>query len=126
MAHGSFVTAINCMDGRTQLPVISFLKEKYGVDYVDSITEPGPIKFLARNQDGNTIASIRKRVAISVEKHGSGVIAIVGHHDCAGNPVGKETQLEQLEDSANLIKTWGYDVDIVKLWVDESWQVHEV
>jgi hypothetical protein len=126
MARGSFVTVINCMDGRTQLPVINFLKEKYGVDYVDSVTEPGPIKFLAGGQDGGTIASIRKRVAISVEKHGSKVVAIVGHYDCAGNPVGKEIQLEQLEESAKLIKTWGYDVDIVKLWVDENWQVFEV
>ncbi len=26
MAHGSFGTAINCMDGRTQLPVNEYLK----------------------------------------------------------------------------------------------------
>ncbi len=38
----SFCTAINCMDGRTQLPVIEFLKNKLSVEYVDTVTEPGP------------------------------------------------------------------------------------
>jgi hypothetical protein len=126
MADGEFVTVINCMDGRTQLPAIDFLRKKYGVDYVDSITEPGPIKFLSENREECIVGSIKSRAAISVEKHGSRVIAIVGHHDCAGNPVEKETQLEQLESSAKLIKSWGYDVDIVKLWIDENWRVHEV
>ncbi len=41
ISHGTFATAINCMDGRVQLPVIAYLKSKYVVDYVDAITEPG-------------------------------------------------------------------------------------
>lgn len=86
MAKATFVTVINCMDGRTQLPAIEFLKEKYSGDYVDSIIEPGPIKFLSENQDKSTVESIRKRVAISVEKHGSKVVGVVGHFDCAGQP----------------------------------------
>lgn len=40
-----FAAAINCMDGRTQVPVIEFLKNKYGVDYVDMITEPDPTRY---------------------------------------------------------------------------------
>lgn len=35
-----FATAINCIDGRTQLPVIEWARKKYGVDYVDMITKP--------------------------------------------------------------------------------------
>jgi hypothetical protein len=35
-----FATAINCRDGRTQLPVIEWLKKEYGATYVDMITEP--------------------------------------------------------------------------------------
>ncbi|HOP76783.1 MAG TPA: hypothetical protein PLD05_04790 [Thermogutta sp.] len=38
----SFATVVNCMDGRTQGPVISYLKERFGVDYVDNSTEAGP------------------------------------------------------------------------------------
>jgi len=33
--HGKFATAINCMDGRVQLPVINWLMENLSVDYVD-------------------------------------------------------------------------------------------
>lgn len=34
----SFYTVINCMDGRTQLSENEFLRNKFGVDYVDTIT----------------------------------------------------------------------------------------
>jgi len=47
-----FATAINCMDGRCQLPVIEWMKKRYGVEYVDMITEPGPDGVLA---EGRTI-----------------------------------------------------------------------
>ena len=119
-----FVTAINCMDGRTQLPVIEFLKQKYGADYVDTITEPGPVKLLSDPKAD--LGSIKSRVAISVNKHGSKVIAIVAHHDCAGNPVSKEAQLEQIKASCAAIKKWDFPVTIIGLWVDESWQVSVV
>ena len=36
-----FCTAVNCMDGRVQLPVTSYLQERFNVEHVDSITEPG-------------------------------------------------------------------------------------
>lgn len=91
MGYGSFATAINCIDGRTQIPVIDYIRKKYKVDYVDMITEPGPIRVLAENTDKPTIESIKRRVGISTEKHGSVHIVIVGHHDCAGNPVEKAT-----------------------------------
>ena len=41
MAEGTFATAINCMDGRVQLPVIKFLQERFKAEYVDIISEPG-------------------------------------------------------------------------------------
>jgi hypothetical protein len=121
MSHGTFVTAINCMDGRTQLPVIELLKKKYGVDYVDTITEPGPVKYLSDNTDKAVIDQIRKRIGISVEKHGSKAIAVVGHAECAGNPVDKRTQLGQIKESLELIKTWGFGCDLLGIWVGADW-----
>ena len=91
----NFATAINCMDGRVQLPVIKWISEKYGVDYVDMVTEAGPVKILADNGDAVLQESIRKRVEISVNKHGSKIVAIVAHFDCAGNPVEKDIQIGQ-------------------------------
>ena len=121
-----FVTAINCMDGRTQLPIIEWLRKELGADYVDMITEPGPNKILAENRDKIYVDSIKRRVEISVKKHHSNVIAIIGHHDCAGNPGAKEMQLSDIITAVNNVKLWGYDVRVLGLWVDENWQVHKV
>ncbi len=126
ISHGTFATAINCMDGRAQLPVIAYLKSKYGVDYVDAITEPGPNRILAGNRDQIDLDSIRRRLEISVMKHGSKHVVIVGHHDCAGNPVDKETQLSQIAAAVETVKSWGFPCEITGLWVDEQWKVHEV
>ena len=64
-----FATAINCMNGRTQLPVIAYLKEKCKVDCVDMVTEAGPVRILADSADRALVDSIKHRVEISVEKH---------------------------------------------------------
>jgi len=125
-ASGLFVSAINCMDGRVQLPVIEFLKQKYKADYVDMITEPGPIKIMTENSDHTTVESIKKRVVISSEKHGSKVVAVVGHADCAGNPVDKIMQLVQIAGSIALVDSWNLDVEVIGLWVDETWTASEV
>jgi len=91
MKKYKFATALNCMDGRVQIPIIEFLKKKFKVDYVDMITEPGIDKILA---EGNKelISWIKEKIKISVKKHNSKVIAIVGHADCAGNPVKKHVE----------------------------------
>ena len=126
MADGTFATAINCMDGRTQLPVNELMRKKYGVDYIDTLTEPGPVKILAENAPESLIESLKTRVAISVEKHGSKAICIVGHWGCAGNPVDKDVQMGQLDKAVATVKSWGYDVEIIKIWVGEDWQAEEV
>jgi carbonic anhydrase len=123
--HGKFATAINCMDGRVQIPANEWLKKKFKVDYVDTITEPGPNKILADNTDKTTVDSIKRRVAISVNKHGSKYIAILGHYDCAGNPVEKEQQLAHIRRAIKTINSWGFPVQTIGLWVDENWRVSE-
>jgi len=114
------------MDGRVQLPVIDWMKQEYGVDYVDAVTEPGPIKILSENRDGATVASVRRRLDISARLHGSCAIGVVAHYDCGGNPVGKDTQMVQLASAIERVKGWGYGLPIVGLWVDEHWTVHSV
>lgn len=124
MAKGNFGTAINCMDGRTQLPVNEYLKKEYGLDFVDTVTEPGPVKMLAENTTG--VESIKQRVNISIQAHGSKLIAIVAHHDCAGNPVAKETQHEQIKLALKNLSVWNYPVQLIGLWVNENWEVEPI
>jgi carbonic anhydrase len=122
----SFATAINCMDGRTQLPVNEYMRSRYGCDYVDTITEPGPIAILAGGGDEQLLASVWTRVDISVRKHGSNAICVVGHHDCAGNPVDRATQEEQIRKSVAVLRDRYPEADVVGLWVGDQWTVEEV
>ena len=122
----SFCTVINCMDGRTQLPVIEFLKQRFGVDYVDSVTEPAPIKILAEQTSPRLLDSICRRLDVSMDKHGSRAIAIVAHHDCGGNPLGKDEQLVQLDAAIGYVAERYPEAEIIGLWVDENWQVADV
>ncbi|MGB9842368.1 MAG: carbonic anhydrase [Candidatus Bathyarchaeales archaeon] len=126
MSQRKFAVVINCIDGRVQLPVLDYLKREYGVDYVDNITEAAPVKILAERKTEEQLESIRARLKISTEKHGSEHLGIVAHHDCAGNPVDKETQLSQLRKSMETIRAWGFKGAVIGLWVDENWCVHAV
>jgi carbonic anhydrase len=121
-----FATAINCMDGRVQIPVIEYIKNEYKVDYVDVITLAGPNKVLAEGKDKGALESIKKHVGISVDFHGSRLVAICGHYDCAGNPANKETQTKQIIDAIKMIKSWCPNVQVIGLWIDQNWEVEEV
>jgi len=122
----SFGTVINCMDGRTQLPALEYLKRHLEVDYVDSVTEPGPIRILAEEPESALTESILSRVRISTEKHGSQAVAIVAHHDCTGNPAPKDTQLNQLDLAVRFIAAQCPGIRVLGLWIDETWSVTQI
>jgi len=118
-----FATAINCMDGRVQKPVADYARKSFSVDYVDMITEPGPNKILSEGKDANIIESLKKRAAISVEKHNSQIIIVAAHHDCAGNPENEDVQKEQLRKAIKVVALWGFSVKkIIALWLDENFK----
>lgn len=125
MAMPTFFTAINCMDGRVQLPVNEYLKKRYQVDYIDMITEPGPNGILAKMENQTLISSIEGRINISVEKHASKGIAVIGHHDCAGNPVDKEEQNKHTRQAIDYLKSKYPSLPVIGLWVNEDWLVEE-
>ena len=114
------------MDGRVQLPVINYLREHFSVEYVDSITEPGPNLVLANRKDEALVQSILRRVRISLEKHFSIAIAVAGHNDCAGNPASKEEQIQHLLDAVQFLREQCAGIPIIALWVDENLQVNEI
>jgi hypothetical protein len=121
-----FCTAVSCVDGRVQLPVIEYLKKRLNVDYVDTVTEPGPNAILAAGTDASAVESIRRRVHISVEHHRSVGIAVVGHHDCAGNPAGPERQREQTLAAVRYLQGQFAGVPVIGLWVNNAWEVSEI
>ena len=122
----TFCTVINCMDGRVQLPVNRYLQKKFGVPYVDSITEPGPNRILAKQDDAGLVRSILERLKISVVRHQSVGIAIAGHHDCAGNPTPYNEQVAHIRDAVQFLRSQYRNIQVIGLWVDSDWKVHEV
>jgi hypothetical protein len=123
MHKGKFGTAINCMDGRVQSPAMNWLKQKYELDYIDTITEPGPEKMLSQGKP-EQVESIKSRVLISVNAHGSETIFVAAHHDCAGNPVSKDEHIKQVRECVKIIKSWKLPVkNVIGAWINESWTV---
>jgi hypothetical protein len=114
------------MDGRIQEPILKYLKENYDKTYVDVITEAGPCKLLAENEDKIAINSIIERAKISITRHGSKLIAISGHYDCAGNPCNEETQRNQIRESIQHLKSNFPEITIIGLWIDNDWKIHNV
>ena len=114
------------MDGRVQDVVKNYMKENYGVNYVDMITEPGPNKILASPELAEgLVENIKKRVEVSVHHHGSKVVAIVGHDGCAGNPATKEEQIKHLQKAKEAVENFGMGVDVVLLYVNGDWTTVE-
>ncbi len=119
----TFCTSIHCMDGRIQEPITKYLKENYSVSYVDTITELGPCKILTENEDKASVHSIIERTKISINSHGSKLIAISGHYDCAGNPCDEEIQRKQIKKAIKCLKNNYPEIEIIGLWIDNEWKI---
>lgn len=112
---------LNCIDGRTQLPVIEWIKTNYNVENVDMITAPGIDGQLAQTDHEPT--EILKNLKISVEINKTNPIFVVGHHDCKGNPVDDDTHKKDVFAAVQKLKKLYADNDIVGLWVNDQFQV---
>jgi carbonic anhydrase len=117
------VVCLNCIDGRTQLPVINWIKEDSGADYVDMITEPGMDFFLA-NQD-NVVDDVIRKINISIEKNSSSTIFLVGHHDCQANSVSEDEHKKHIALAVDRIEK-KFEIPVQGLWVNAQWQVEKV
>jgi carbonic anhydrase len=122
----SFAAMICCMDGRVQLPVMEYLKQRFGADYIDNITNAGPVGILAREPGSESGKLIFRLVDISIQKHASTQVAIVAHHDCAGNPIPDGEQQRQLEQCRSLLIKRYPGLEIIVLWVDDTFKVLEL
>lgn len=84
-----------CIDGRIQRPLDDWVRSHLDVEYLDTITEPGPEAML-NTTDELCLSVILEKVAISQRAHGSATLVIAAHSDCAGNPVSDDEHRTQL------------------------------
>ena len=118
--------AFNCMDARVQSPVEDGTKRECCVDMVDVITQAGIVKVLAENKNKALVDNFKYELEISVKKHGTKSVSIVAHHDCAGNPVSKEEQVKHLRQAKKTVESFGFNVEIILLWVDAPFKKAEL
>jgi len=119
-----FATCLNCIDGRVQIPVIEWINTNYGIKYVDMITKPGMDGFLS--EDSSDVSEIIKEIQITIDVHASKNIFIIGHYECAGNPVDGNTHKRQIIKSVERIKSIFNDLNVVGLWVSDNFSVQMV
>jgi len=110
------------MDGRVQTSCNAWMRARFGAEHVDTITAPGPVKRLAAGD----AAELMDYARISVEKHGSQSIAIAAHPECAGNPVDKDVQLEELKRAVALLKSEFPAVTVIAIWAELDGTVNEI
>jgi len=118
MPRDKFATAITCIDGRVQQPIVDWMKLNTNVHYVDLITEPGPDKAL---NDGpvHVIDEIVRKVSFSILHHSSSVVAVTGHYDCAANDADKEEHIEQILDGIRVLLSYHINARVLGLWLNE-------
>ena len=117
-----YCTVLTCMDGRIQRPMMDYLASAYGYGRPDTITDAGPVKALADISDTAYFDRICERVDISVHEHGSRHIFIAGHHECAGNPVSREVQIEQLNVASRRIEARYPECQVNTIYINAQWQ----
>ncbi|HET9110463.1 MAG TPA: carbonic anhydrase [Ktedonobacterales bacterium] len=125
MAQGTFGTAINCIDGRAQEPVAAWVRANAQADFVDTVTVPGADNALT-HMTPDRLAQMREMVAISVNAHGSQIVAIAGHFGCAAFPAERAEHEVAIRNAVSVVKGWGLPVRVVGLWVNDQWQVEVV
>jgi carbonic anhydrase len=111
------------MDGRVQLPVLTWIKSNYPVDFVDVITEAGMDGVLSKQEN---IDEILRSIGVSVNINKSTCLFIVGHHDCRGNPVDQTIHYTQIKEAVRRLKTHWPQQKVAGLWVTPQWNVELV
>ena len=117
------MTCLNCMDGRVQLPVLTWIRSNYPVDFVDVITEAGVDGVLAKQED---ISEILRSIAVSVNLNKSTHLFVVGHHDCRGNPADQATHHTEIRHAVQRLRTQWPQHEVSGLWVGSTWNVELV
>jgi hypothetical protein len=102
------------------------MKQNSNIDGVDMVTFPGVDGIFSNEDHSEEIALIRRAVSISIQKHGSKIIAIVGHYDCAGNPGAREYHYMHIRKAMHEVSSWDLHADVVGMYVNDKREIEEV
>ena len=126
VSYSKFATLVNCIDGRVQKAAYDYVSDKYNVEFVDVVTEPGVVKHFTKDGCQKAYKSIQDRIDVSISAHESQSIAVVAHFDCAGNKVEDDSQKGQLKEAVQMLKDKYDGLHIIGLWISEDLGIEEV
>lgn len=112
------------MDGRIQRKVSDYLGTSLGVRHLDTITTAGLIRHIAA--DTTQTATLLENVEVSMNAHGSNQLAVVAHHDCAGNPVSDRVQKQEIATAMTRLAEIYPHAEVIGLWLNEQWIVERI
>ena len=119
-----FATVLICMDGRIQRKVNDYLQTVFGAKNLDTITTAGTVRHLS--EETEQTSRLLENLAVSTGLHGSTQIAIVAHHDCAGNPVADKIQRRQVSAAMARIKETNPETEVIGLFLDSNWIIEKI
>lgn len=117
-----FAVLLNCIDGRTQQPLLDWVGRELDVDHVDVVTEPGVDGVLAGG-DSATVQSLLDKVCVSRLAHGAVEVVVAGHHDCAANPGDAAQHFSDVTRATDAVRQALPELPVRGVYVDESWSV---
>ncbi len=120
-----YAAAITCVDGRSDQPVVDWMKQNFLVHYVDRITVPEPDRVLP-DGPADEIELVRHHVEYCLRTHHPAILAIAAHHDCAGGAISADEHRQRLRNAVEVLKGWRTTMRIVGLWLNERGQVEIV
>lgn len=120
--------AASCMDGRSIRALEEYAQKHLDRGLIDQITLPGMDGHI-RYGNREVLEGVKKAFEISTTRHGSKKLFIVGHADCAGNPVSKEQHITDIRRCMEIAETWEFQAEINGLFVDRvdgKWMVTDL
>ena len=117
-----FAVVLNCIDGRTQQPLLDWVREELDVAHVDVVTEPGVDGVLAHGDD-RALQDLLDKVCVSRLAHGAVALVVAGHHDCAANPGDAEAHAADVSRAVEAVSAALPELPVRGVYVDRTWSV---
>jgi hypothetical protein len=103
------------MDGRIQDSVTAFLRDRFQTQWVDVVSEAGPVSSIAQG-DSVISKAVYKRVQLSIDAHQSCGIALVAHEDCAAVPGDLAHKTPIALRAAERLRAMFPEMEVIALW----------
>lgn len=134
-SHGSFACVLSCMDGRCQQHAFEYAQRLFGAEHIDTVTEPGLDGILAGSSSpvyskpgavGAAQEAVMLKAAVSAKGHGATQCLVIGHNECAGNPVSHEQHVADIKKAVAKVKSWGLFKEVHAAVFNPEWQLVEI